>query len=73
MIFDGFGPISGAPNSRDEHDLNLLSDSTWDIAPAATPDLNPRQTASSEDGKLNPAMETTDSVAFEPHTDPTSS
>ena len=22
LIFDGFGPASGAPNSHDEHDLN---------------------------------------------------
>ena len=26
LIFDGLEPTSGAPNSHDEHDLNLLSD-----------------------------------------------
>ena len=24
LIFDGFGPASGVPNSHDEHDLNML-------------------------------------------------
>ena len=23
LIFDGFGPVSGAPNNHDEHDLDL--------------------------------------------------
>ena len=41
LIFDGFGPTSRAPDSHDEHDLNLLSDSIRDIAPAAISDLNP--------------------------------
>ena len=54
LIFDGFGPMSGAPNSHDEHDLNLLSDSIRDIAPAAAPDQNPVQTASSEDWWMTP-------------------
>ena len=40
LIFNGFGPMPGAPNIRDEHDLDLLSDSIRDIAPAAAPDLN---------------------------------
>ena len=26
LISDGFGPVSGAPNNRDEHDLDLPSD-----------------------------------------------
>ena len=30
-IFDGFGPASGAPNSHDEHGLDLLSDDARDI------------------------------------------
>ena len=34
--------------------------------------LYPEQIASSEDGKLNPAMEAADSAAEETHTDPTS-
>ena len=37
LIFDGFGPASGVPNSHDEHDLDLLSDSIRDIAPIAAP------------------------------------
>ena len=41
LIFDGFGPTSGAPNSHDEHGLDLLSNHTRDIAPAGAPDLNP--------------------------------
>ena len=36
-------------------------------------DLELERTASSEDGKLNPATETADSAVLEPHTDPTSS
>ena len=35
LIFDGFEPVSGAPNSHDEHDLDLPSDSIRGIAPAA--------------------------------------
>ena len=26
LIFDRFGPVPGTPDSRDEHDLDLLSD-----------------------------------------------
>ena len=43
LIFNGFGPVLGAPNSHDEHDLDLLSDNAWDIAPTGAPDLNPEQ------------------------------
>ena len=50
LIFDGFGPTLGAPNSHDEHSLDLLSDNTWDIAPTGAPNLNPGQIASFEDG-----------------------
>ena len=42
LIFDGFGPASGAPNSDDEHGLDLLSDNTRDITPAVALDLNPK-------------------------------
>ena len=45
LIFDGFGPTLGAPNSHDEHGLDLLSDNTRGIAPAGTPDLNLGQIA----------------------------
>ena len=41
LIFDGFGPAPKAPNSHDEHGLDLLSDDHWDIVPAIAPDLNP--------------------------------
>ena len=54
LIFDGFGPMPGAPNSHDEHDLDLLSDNTRDIVPAGAPDLNPGQIASSKDGWMDP-------------------
>ena len=41
LIFDGFGPAPGEPNSHDEHDLDLSSDDARDITPAVAPDLNP--------------------------------
>ena len=41
LIFDEFKPISGAPNSQDEHDLDLPSDSVREIAPAVAPGINP--------------------------------
>ena len=41
LIFDGFGPAPGAPNSHDEHGLELLSDEARDITPAVASDLNP--------------------------------
>jgi hypothetical protein len=43
LIFDGFGPTPGGPNSHDEHGLDLLSDITRDIIPVVAPDLNPEQ------------------------------
>ena len=45
FIFNGFGPMPGAPDSHDEHGLDLLSDSAQDIILAAAPDLNPEQVA----------------------------
>ena len=56
LIFDGFGPVPGAPDSHDEHGLDLLSDNARDIIPAAAPDLNPRQVALPMDGGLDPAL-----------------
>ena len=41
LIFDKFEPAPGAPDSHDEHDLDLLSDSARDIIPEAALDLNP--------------------------------
>ena len=40
LIFDGFEPAPGTPDSHDEHGLDLLSDSARDIIPEATLDLN---------------------------------
>ena len=39
-IFDGFEPMSGAPNRHNEHGLYLPSDGVRDIAPAAAPAFN---------------------------------
>ena len=69
LIFNGFEPMSGAPNSHDEHDLDLPSDSIREITPAAASALNPEQIVPSESGGINPAMETALSVAIEPDTD----
>ena len=41
LIFDGFELMSGAPNSHDEHDLNLPSGGVREITPEATPAVNP--------------------------------
>ena len=68
LIFNGFGPALGAPNSHDDHSLDLLSDNTWDIAPTGAPDLNPGKIASSEDGWMDPAPEAAHSSAVEPNT-----
>ena len=43
LIFDGFGPVPGTPDSRDEHGLDLLSDNVGNITPAIAPDLNSDQ------------------------------
>ena len=54
LIFDGFGPVSGAPNNHDVHDLDLQSDSIRNIAPAAAPDFAPEQVVPSKDGWMDP-------------------
>ena len=69
LIFDGFRPTPGAPNSHDEHGLDLLSDNIRDVAPVVASDLNPGQIASSEDGWMDPALEAAHSSAVEPNTD----
>ena len=69
LIFNGFGPTSGVPDSHDEHDLNPLSESIRDIVLAATPDLNPGQIASAEDVWMDLATEAACSSAVEPNTD----
>ena len=55
LIFDGFEPMTGAPYSHDEHDLDLPSDDVREIAPAVAPALNPKQIVSSEDGWIDPS------------------
>ena len=55
LIFNGFGPVPEAPNSRDEHGLDLLSDVARDIILAEASDINPGQAASPKDGGLDPA------------------
>ena len=69
VIFDGFEPMTGAPNSHDEHDLDLPSDGVREITPAATPALNLEQIMPSEDGWMDPATEAAHSAAIEPNTD----
>ena len=72
LIFDGFGPALGAPNSHDEHGLDLLSEKAWGITPAVASDLNPEQAALPEDGGLVPAPQVAHSSALEPNTGLTS-
>ena len=67
LIFDGFEPVPGAPDSHDEHGLDLLSDDARDIIPAAAPDLNPGQVALPVDGGLDPASQAVPSSVMEPN------
>ena len=69
LIFDGFETTAAAPCPYGEHDLNLSPIHTQELAPITTPALDPEQIVTSEDGKLNPAMEAVDSAALELHTD----
>ena len=69
LIFTRFRPMPGAPDSHDEHGLDLLSDNARDIAPAGAPDLNPGQIVSPEDGWMDPAPEAANPSAVEPNTD----
>ena len=55
LIFDGFGPVPGVPDSHDEHGLDLLSDNIRDIIPIVAPGLNPEQVALPKDGGVDPA------------------
>ena len=72
LIFNGFGPAPGAPDSHDENGLDLLSDNARDVAPAVAPDLNPKQTALPKDGWMDPAPQAAHSLAVEPNTGLTS-
>ena len=58
--------MTAVPYHHDEHDLDQ------EIVPVTTLALDPEQTGSSENGKLNPATEAANSAALEPHTYPTS-
>ena len=69
LIFDGFGLVSGAPNSRDVHDLDRQSDSIRNIAPATAPDFAPEQVVPPEDGWMDLALKAVHSSALEPNTD----
>ena len=55
LIFDGFRPVPGAPDSHDEHGLDLLSDNARDITPAVAPDLNLEPATLPNDGGMDPA------------------
>ena len=68
LIFDGFGPVPGAPDSHDEHGLDLLSENARDVAAAGAPDLNLGQIASPKDGWMDPAPPATHSSAVQPNT-----
>ena len=57
MIFDGFEPMSGAPYSHDDHDLDLPSDGVQENAPAAALALDLEQIVPSEDGWIDPSTE----------------
>ena len=72
LIFDGFESITGAPYSRDEHDLDLSSDGVQEITPAAALALSPVQIVPSEDGRMDPTTDAAHSTAIEPNTDFTS-
>ena len=41
LIFDGFGPMSGAPDNLDVQDLDRQSNSIRNVAPTTAPDLVP--------------------------------
>ena len=72
LIFDGFGPVPGAPDSHDGHGLDLLSDNARNVIPAIASDLNPEQVALPEDGGVDPAPQAAYSSALEPNTGLTS-
>ena len=72
LIFDGFGPVPGAPDSHDEHGLDLLLDNAQDIILAVTLDLNPEQIALPKDRGVGPAPQAAHSSALEPNTGLTS-
>ena len=64
--------MTAAPSHHDEHDLNLSSGHTQEIALETALALDPEQVAPSEDRKLNAATEAADCPALELHIDLTS-
>ena len=72
LIFDGFGPVPGAPDSHDEHGLDLLSDNARNIIPPISPDLNPEWVVLPKDGGVDPAPQAAYSSTLEPNTGLTS-
>ena len=68
LIFGGFEPVPGMPDSHDKHGLDLLSDNAQDIIPATAPDFNLEQVASPKDGGLDPTPQAAHSSAVEPNT-----
>ena len=69
LIFNGLEPMTGVPNSHDEHDVDLPSDGVQEKAPAAALSLDPEQIMPSEDGWIDPAMKATHSSVIEPNID----
>ena len=69
LIFGGFEPMTGAPNSHDGHDLALPLYSALEVAPASAPTLNSEQIAPSKDGWMDPATKAAHSAAIEPNAD----
>ena len=54
LIFDGFEPMTGAPNSRDEHDLDLPSDDIQENAPTTSLAFDSERIVMFEDGCIDP-------------------
>ena len=59
--------MPGAPDSHDEHGLDLLSDNGQDIIRAVALDLNPEQVALPKDGGVDPAPRAAYSSTMEPN------
>ena len=67
LIFDGIWHVPGAPDSHDEHGVDLLSDNARDITPTVAPDLNPEQVVLPKDGGMDPAPRAAYSSEVEPN------
>ena len=69
LIFAGLETTAATHGHLDGHDLNLSSDRTPEIAPVTPLALDREHTAASQDRRLDPTTEATDSPALEPHMD----